>query len=216
MMTMDRWMTVRGTLDDGVMLTYRTSAESVREIVPRGLELVEKEGDAFWNIVACRVRWGGRYSHAQVAYRLHVLRGDVQGLYFVRTDVDRALVAAAGNLMADHRLHRSDVRLRREIGVLSVEVDSGDGAGDARFYADLTVGDPFARPNGVPPYRPIGLTPGRMFCPELLSELHETPITVLHAVWALLERRGQRGLRLARAVRFGPLAVRWPLRSRRS
>ena len=69
-----------GRLSDCLLLSYRTPADAVRQLLPRGLELVTRGPFAFWNVVACRVdgmrlaglpaSCGVSYSH--VAYRLHV------------------------------------------------------------------------------------------------------------------------------------------------
>ena len=44
-----------GRLSHCVLLSYRTPTDSVRGLLPPGLELRTHNGFAFWNIVVCRV-----------------------------------------------------------------------------------------------------------------------------------------------------------------
>ena len=105
-----------GRLSECLLLAYRTPAQNVRHLVPRGLELDTVGDYAFWNVVACTVQdmrpsllpaaCGVDYHH--VAYRLYVKghvagedngAGDaggadsrtLRGLYFVRSDRDCAV-----------------------------------------------------------------------------------------------------------------------------
>ena len=129
-------ITTVGRLEDCVLLSYRTPAEHVRRLVPRGLELMTHGGFAFWNVVACRVvamrprrlpAVAGMSFH-QVAYRLYVRAGEESGLYFVRSDVDSKFVATTGNWMTDFRFHPATVRRRHEPGAIRYDVtDAGDG-----------------------------------------------------------------------------------------
>src|SRR5688500_13632582 len=119
-------LAMKARLNDCLVLSYRTPARSVRHLVPKGLELVTRDGWAFWNVVACRVEgmraaglpeWlGVDYHH--VAYRLHVkgraASGEtLRGLYFVRSDADSGLVGRLGNLWTNFRFHSADVELSR-------------------------------------------------------------------------------------------------------
>src|SRR5215213_8264418 len=95
---------MNGRLSECLLLSYRTPARAVRKLVPGHLELVTRDGWAFWNVLACRVEGmrpagvpkslGVDYHH--VAYRLHVkartAAGEtLRGLYFVRSDADSNL-----------------------------------------------------------------------------------------------------------------------------
>src|SRR5688500_6396789 len=119
-------LAMTGRLSECLVLSYRTPARSVRHLVPKGLELMTRDGWAFWNVVACRadgMRPAGvpkalGVDYHRVAYRLHVrartAAGDtLRGLYFVRNDADSGVIARAGNLLTSFRFHRADVELSR-------------------------------------------------------------------------------------------------------
>ena len=68
---------IQAKLTDAVQLTYRTPAESVRGLLPDGLELVQRGPWAFWSVMLSRVEkarpagvpaWCG-VSYTQAAYR---------------------------------------------------------------------------------------------------------------------------------------------------
>jgi hypothetical protein len=139
-------LTAAGRLSECLLLSYRTPADSVRHLLPRGLELVTRGGYAFWNVVACTVEHmrpallpaccGVTYHH--VAYRLHVQArtatgdGTLRGLYFVRSDADSGLVGRLGNLFTDFRFRPAAVELSSRDGVLTVAVQGRGGAPDPR------------------------------------------------------------------------------------
>ena len=98
-----------GRLSDCVQLTYRTPSDTVRDLLPSGLELVTRGPWAFWNVMGCRVEklrpaglpalCGLTYHH--VAYRLRVQAMNdraevVRGLYFTRSEVDAKAVSMSG------------------------------------------------------------------------------------------------------------------------
>jgi hypothetical protein len=167
-------LTTAGTLGECLLLSYRTPADSVGHLVPRGLELITRGGFAFWNVVACTVEhlrpaglpeWCG-VSYHHVAYRLHVQArtaagdGTLRGLYFVRSDADSNLVGRLGNLFTDFRFHPAGVELASRDGVLTVAVQGrgerpdprdGEPAGDAgdaiaRVSVDGNIGAPALAP----------------------------------------------------------------------
>ena len=178
-------LTMVGRLDECLLLAYRTPVESVRHLVPAGLELLTRGPFAFWNVVACLVQrmrptgtpaaLGLTYHH--IAYRLYVRcrtahNGTLDGLYFVRSDADNTLVSRLGNLLSDFRFHHSTISLRADDGGVTLRVR---GQGDPQGDADLCVasgqqGDP--RPQLAPgspfssveeaatflKYRPLGLS----------------------------------------------------------
>ena len=141
---------MKGRLSECLLLSYRTPTRSVRDLVPKGIDLVTRDGWAFWSVVACRVEGlrpagtpaclGVSYHH--VAYRLHVkaraATGEtLRGLYFVRSDADSNRVVRFGNLLTHFRLHPADVELslaaRDGGGVLTLAVSGrhDDAANDA-------------------------------------------------------------------------------------
>jgi hypothetical protein len=134
---------MKGRLSECLLLSYRTPARSVRHLVPKSMDLVTRDGWAFWNVVACRVEGlrpagvpaclGVDYGH--VAYRLHVkartAAGDaLDGLYFVRSDADSRRVSRFGNLLTPFRFNPAAVELSvapRDGGdVLTVAVTGSD------------------------------------------------------------------------------------------
>lgn len=178
-------LTLTGRLDECLLLAYRSPARSVAGLVPRPLELVTRDGWAFWNIVACRVegmrpaglpRWAGIAYH-HVAYRLYVRArtesGEtLEGLHFVRSDADRVLPAWLGNRLTDFRFHRSAIRLesgdRSHVGApLRVTVRTTDGLADVHLIAaeagnvSWSPDSCFASPDEAGrflKYRPLGIS----------------------------------------------------------
>jgi hypothetical protein len=121
-------LTMQGALRDCILLTYRTPARSVEDLVPPGLELVRHGDFAFWNVVLCRVEkmrpegmpkfLGITYYH--VAYRLLVkarLAGgkELRGLFFARSDASSSLIALGGAL-TDFRFQANAVDLQERRG----------------------------------------------------------------------------------------------------
>jgi len=141
---------MKGRLSECLLLSYRTPARSVRHLVPKGMDLVTRDGWAFWSVLACRVEGlrptgtpaclGVSYHH--VAYRLHVkaraATGETQrGLYFVRSDADSNRVVRFGNLLTHFRLHPAAVELSLaardggDVLTLAVSGRDEDAANDA-------------------------------------------------------------------------------------
>jgi uncharacterized protein YqjF (DUF2071 family) len=232
-------VTTVGRLEDCVLLSYRTPAERVRHLVPRGLELTTHGGFAFWNVVACRVvamRPRGLSSIAgmtfhQVAYRLYVRAGEESGLYFVRSDVDSRFVATTGNWVSDFRFHPATIRRRREPGAVRYEVKDTDGA-DAvvcvqscaavRADADSCFDTPEEAAR-VLKYRPVAFAPDEDGKRARLAEVfrdegrwEERAVSVVEARFGFLEALGQDELVLERAIEVAPLDYRWRIGRRLS
>lgn len=146
-------VTMVGRLSECILLSYRTPAESVRELTPPGFELLKRESNgrtwAFWNIVVCRVEkmrpagtpamLGVNYHH--VAYRLvgsvQLADGRAQrGLYFLRSDADHRLLAWTGNTVSDFRFHPARIELLHDGPLLRAKVRSKDRLGDADLEID--------------------------------------------------------------------------------
>jgi hypothetical protein len=143
---------VCGRIEQCWLFVHRVPVEDSRALLPAPLALVTHGGFAFWNVVVCRLvnmrafplpaACGIGYWH--VAYRLHAKVAELEGLYFVGSECDRALVTWAGNLLTDFRFRTA--RIRVEANERTV-----DGAvGAARFRIDRTAtptlaeGSPFA------------------------------------------------------------------------
>jgi hypothetical protein len=139
-------ITTAGRLNECLLLAYRTPADRVRHLLPRGLELLTRDGFAFWNVVAATVEdmrpavfppsCGVSYHH--VAYRLYVqgrAEGQaepVRGLYFVRSDADSAVVGRLGNVFSAFHFHPAEVEISSGHSVLTVSVRGGEAEPDAR------------------------------------------------------------------------------------
>jgi hypothetical protein len=161
---------MNGRLSECLLLSYRTPARTVRDLVPPCMELVTRDGWAFWNVVACTVenmrpagvprRLGVSYHH--VAYRLLVRAktadgATLRGLYFVRSDADSRLVSEFGNAMTDFRFHPATVELSRaddngsELLTVSVRGTGQDGKGDALARVLAPRGDANVAADPMPP-----------------------------------------------------------------
>ncbi len=221
-------LTMVGRLSECVLLAYRTPAESVRHLLPPPIELVTREGLAFWNVVACRVEKmrqiglpkfvGISYHH--VAYRLYVRAATADGrcadgLFFVRSEVDSAPVAWGGNVFTDFRFNRARIELETSPAHVELRVSSGIGQTllRAREADDASRDEPdFLK------YRPLALSCDRHARRLKLARVvrdesawHESPLDVTEARWPLFERLGQTDLVLESATRVAPLDYRWEL-----
>ena len=171
--------TVRGRLRHCWLFVYRTPVESVCTLLPPQLEPVTRDGFAFWNIVVCKIGGlrpallpaavGLDYWH--VAYRLHVRAQTeggvfVEGLHFLRSDCDRALVALAGNVITDFRFHRATIMVSKGASGITGKIRARGGDADFRLGSEppssLNPGSPFASLGEAAErlkYKPFGLSP---------------------------------------------------------
>ena len=170
--------TVRGRLRRCWLFVYRTPVESARALLPPQLEPVTREDFAFWNIVVCKIGGlrpaplpaavGLDYWH--VAYRLHVRAPTeggffVEGLHFLRSDCDRALVALAGNLVTDFHFHHATVAVSVGTSGSTGKIRARGGDADFRLGSEppssLNPGSPFASLGQAADwlkYKPFGLS----------------------------------------------------------
>jgi hypothetical protein len=225
-----------GRLEECYLLAYRTPAAAVQHLIPQGLELVTHGEWAFWNIVVSRVlrmrpkgcpaALGISYLHT--AYRLYVRAttadgATIQGLYFLRSDVNSRLIAATGDLFTDFRFHHAKIGLDHSAQETSVQITGTQyGLGDAELrLSDASVSNDscFASPEEAATllkYRPFGLSVAgrRLKLAEVFRnerEWHETPVAVLRSRWNYLESLGQHNLPLEQAIRVAPIDYRWRL-----
>ena len=171
--------TVRGRIRRCWLFTWRTPVETVRPLVPAPLDPVTHRGFAFWNVVVCEI--GGMRPRAlpeslgiaywHVAYRLHVRARvadgrEVEGLHFIRSDCDRSIVTALGNVLTDFRFHTARIAVQETAGAVDGRIDVADAS--ARFRIDrsaapqLSAGSPFAtvaEAAAFLKYKPFGLSP---------------------------------------------------------
>lgn len=233
-------MNLAGRVADCVLLSYRTPAQSVAHLLPPGVELVTRGPWAFWNVMACRVedlrpmgvpRWCGITYH-HVAYRLLVRamtrEADVlRGLYFVRSDADRAALNVLANRLTDLRLHDADIELLADEASYCLRVsDTERAAGDAEI--DLAMDRPTLAAGSCFPtlkdaqeflrYPPLALAGDGGSDRLRLTRVHrddaqwrERPVTVRRARVAFLETLGQHDATLELATRVEPIEYRWEL-----
>ncbi len=119
-MTLKNAITMRGHIAQCWLITFRGDPSRVSPLLPRPLEIIEHGGWAYFNVVVSRLTqmrpaplpaWTGLgYWHA--AYRLYARYGDVEGLYFLRSDADSSIMVGAGNLFTDFRFHHARIGAR--------------------------------------------------------------------------------------------------------
>lgn len=171
--------TVRGRLRRCWLFVYRTPVASIHALLPPQLAPVTREGFAFWNIVVCEIGGlrpaplpaavGLGYWH--IAYRLHVRAqtesaGVIEGLHFLRSDCDSALVALAGNVVTDFRFHHATVAISEEPSGITGKIRTRGGNADFQLGGEppssLSPGSPFPSLDSAAEwlkYKPFALSP---------------------------------------------------------
>lgn len=219
-----------GGLSSCYLVTYETEPANVARHLPPGLRPALHGGKAHWGIVLSIVDkmrpkglprlLGSTYTH--LALRAYAEANDAdgvrhEGLHFLRSDVDDALMALGGNVMTDFRFHRARIRWQESEAGLEVDCTSKDGLGDCRFH--LRTGGKPAREHLQ--YQPWGLSVGRGGRVLRLAEVrrdearwNEEPMKALVAESALL-RQLDPAARLVEATRVAPLPYEWRIGGRR-
>jgi Uncharacterized conserved protein (COG2071) len=233
-MTLD----IVGRLDQCFLLSYAVDADRAAALLPAGVEPVTHRGCAFLNIVACRIdamrpRFSPRglgVTSWHVAYRIQVrasLSGDtsIQGLYFLRSDVDSRIIRAIGNRLTDFRFHATPVRFLPEHERWNLQVDDPHGAGSAILCAhraathDVTSCSPFSsieERERFLKYVPFGLSVSRSGRHLRIAEVRrdetlwrEDPVRVETGTWKYPPTIGLNSLQLVRATRVSPIDYIW-------
>ena len=218
------------------LFTYRAPEAEIRKYVPEPLEPVTFGGFGFWNMVACEVSqlrpWplpaiaGIRYQH--IAYRIHVRApgfshpdqmGEPEGLYFLRSDCDSALIHRAGNLMTDLKLHRSKITLpsANQRGFIRLQGDQpAEIEVDPMLKPELSWLSPFdsvSEAASFLKYKPMALSPNgqggvrAMRINREESDWKAKPIGVRFADWSYLPDDLNSGLEVCYAV--DPIDYDW-------
>src|SRR5262249_43610257 len=140
---------------------YALSAEALRSLLPRGLELETVAGCGFVAVAMVRTRslrpawlprWLG-HDFVLAGYRVFVRfrTGDgrtLRGLWILRSDADRRMMVAAGNLLTHYNYHRCQAAIDATGQRLHVSVTTPDAIGDLDVTAHLATrtlpqGSPF-------------------------------------------------------------------------
>ena len=202
-------LTVRGSIRRCWLFSWRTPEAQARSLVPAPMQLVTRDGFAFWNVVVCEMAamrpaplpaWIG-LGYWHVAYRLHVRvreegGRDLEGLYFVRSDCDHRLVAGLGNVLTDFRFRTARITVARSATSVEGQISASDAP--ARFRIDRTVapilaaGSPFtdlAEAAAFLKYKPRAfspLTPGAVNAVQVVRDeraWHSRVVSVTEQDW---------------------------------
>lgn len=219
-------ITMKGRLDRCWLFTFRSPEAEARAFVPSPLALVTREGQAFWNVVVCRVEamrprglpgfLGMGYWH--VAYRLHVRHREEEGLTFVRSDCDSGLMAWMGNLMTDFRFHSGAVEVQEDRDWLRIGIDvPGAGAeatlrrGTARLPKHSLFGS-LGEASAFLKYKPRGFSVGKDGQVRVVrivrdeSAWRARPVEIVSQEWAFFK-----GMRVTPEIctEVDPIAYQW-------
>jgi Uncharacterized conserved protein (COG2071) len=228
-----------GRIDECFLLSYGIDPEQAAGLVPAGLELITCRRAAFFNIVICHVdRMRARFTpralgvtYWHIAYRIQVratLADDrpIEGLYFLRSDIDRPLFGVIGNRLTDFHFHAARVRFSNDDEAawrLRVEPTAGDALASLTVRRaasnSLAPGSPFAsleERERVLKYAPFGLSVSNSGQCLRVAEVirdealwREEPVEVEAADWSYPRSLGLRDLWLVRATRVAPIDYRW-------
>jgi hypothetical protein len=206
-------MAMVGTVERCWLFAFRTPVEDAAARLPAPLTPVTRDGFAFWNVVVCRVgsmrpRLVPRFlgmSYWHVAYRLYArfqpaTGRPIEGLHFLRSDCDRPLLAAMGNLVTDFRFHTAEVTVEEHDSRLRLRIGSPDAPAraevDRRRPVDLSPGSPFRTVEEAAAflkYQPAGLSvepDGRVNVVRIGRDeraWRATPVAVTEQHWSFLE-----------------------------
>ena len=228
-----------GRIDECFLLSYGIDLEQAAALVPAGLELITYRGAAFFNIVICHIdRMRPRFTprvlgvtYWHIAYRVQVratVTGDrlIEGLYFLRSDIDRPVFGAVGNMLTDFHFHAAQVQFWNESETawrVRVEPTTSDALGSLAVRRtasnSLEPGSPFAsweERERVLKYAPFGLSVSKSGRCIRVAEVirdealwREESAEVEAADWSYPRSLGLRDLRLVRATRVAPIDYRW-------
>jgi hypothetical protein len=149
MLTFKNPITMVGQINRCLLFVYRTPVADAVSLLPPQLKPVQHNGYAFWNIVVCKVQnmrpklfplaVGVTYWH--VAYRLYVKfqteSGEIiEGLYFLRSDCDNALMSLAGNVLTDFNFHVASVSLSDYETTTNLRIHAEGGIASAVIRKD--------------------------------------------------------------------------------
>jgi hypothetical protein len=226
-------------MDECFLLSYGIDPEQAAVLVPAGLELITCRGAAFFNIVICHVdRMRTRFTpralgvtYWHIAYRVQVRailadNRSIEGLYFLRSDIDRPLFGVIGNRLTDFHFHAARVRFSNDDEAawrFRVDPTAGDALASLAVRRatsnSLAPGSPFAsleERERVLKYAPFGLSVSNSGQCLRVAEVirdetlwREEPVEVEAAEWSYPRSIGLCDLRLVRSTRVAPIDYRW-------
>ena len=233
-----------GRLDPCFLVSLAVDPGAVEPLLPAGLELITLHGSAFWNIVVCRVRrlrplgapdlFGLTYWH--VAHRLHVCARAQsgrrwEGLFFLRSDVDRRILVGPGNRLTDFRFHRAAMHAEESPGWFRLvigENDDGLASGRIEIKRDGKTSAEAPRPfdsleerERFLRYAPLGLAVDQAASVLRIAKVdrderrwRESPVELMRCDLRYLQERLQGEGRLIRATEVAPIDYVWTLGQR--
>ncbi len=225
---------MEGRLKRCWLFAYRAPLEEVAKHLPPELKPISFGGFGFWNVVVCEVEHmrplhfpeslGITYRHA--AYRIYVRHhnasgASVDGLYFLRSDCDNPLLAAAGNALTQFKFHLGKIDIRENPVATMMEVDAQGAHGEATISytrkPTLAEGSPFRSVQEAAEfleYQPHGISVsarGVEVLPVLRNQARwrTSVVTVSGDHWEYLDQVNQGHLPLEVAYELAPIDYVW-------
>ncbi|MEM9478868.1 MAG: DUF2071 domain-containing protein [Verrucomicrobiota bacterium] len=169
---------VVGRLAKCWLFTFREPAETAAPLLPEPLELIVRDGFAFWNVVVCELEAmrpagfpaGSGMKCRQVGYRLYARWRPngmpIDGLHFLRSECDSGAMTLAGNALTDFKFHHAKINFDESEERTRIGVDTKGARVDATIDRQtppaLTAGSPFDslyEAKAVLAYKPAALAP---------------------------------------------------------
>jgi SAM-dependent methyltransferase len=148
--------------DDSLVLTYALPASVLEPLLPPGLTLDTHNGFGFLAVAIVQTRRLRPALLPPICGKDFVLTGyrvfvkfktpdgrTLRGLRILRSDADRALMVAGGNLLTHYNYRKCDATVAASRDALDVAIRTPDGAADVDVTADL------ARGGNLPPGSPF-------------------------------------------------------------
>lgn len=214
------------------LITHRAPEREILPLLPAELRPVTHGGFAFLNIVVARMEamrpqglpamLGLDYWH--VGYRVYAKAatdaGEREGLYFLRSDCDRRLLALGGNLLSEFQFHVARIQVSEAGTETSIRVEAPGAQAALTLGRDrvttLAEGSPFtsiAEAEAFLKYKPCGLAqagPGRVNLLPIRREeaaWRARPVQAIRQEWEYL--RGLPGARPELAFEVAPIEYRF-------
>lgn len=233
-----------GRLDPCFLFSYAVPVERLAGLIPPGLALLKHWGFGFWNVVVCRVRrlrppgWPRHLglSFWQVSHRIQVqVPGPegrpLEGLFFLRSEVDGAMISVVGNMVTDFRFRGARIEAEDRDARFRLAVrGSSDGDADALVSlirspaSEVESAWLFETPEDrerILRYAPLSVAPdrsGRRLRTARVSRdessWRESPVAVETMDFRNMQARLGAAGRLVRATAVAPIDYRWELGGR--